>query len=90
MDERVEKLEREVEALKERNKRVEEDKAWETSWARTITIALITYIVAAIVLYVVEAEAFLATALVPALGYALSTQSLPAVKRWWFRQTKSD
>ena len=38
-------LEKEIELIKERNKRVETDKAWETSWTRKICIAVLTYLV---------------------------------------------
>jgi hypothetical protein len=90
MDERIGDLEREVEALKERNRRVEGDKAWETSWARMLTIALTTYIVAVVVLYIVDVADFLLAALVPTLGYVLSTQSIPVIKRWWLGAKKTD
>ena len=83
MEERVAKLEREVEALKARNARVEAEKAWETSYARTFSIALVTYAAAALALFMVGVENYLLAALVPPLAYALSTQSLPAVKRRW-------
>ena len=33
-------LEKEIESIKKRNKRVELDKAWETSWTRKICISL--------------------------------------------------
>ncbi|MEK9184357.1 MAG: hypothetical protein AAB892_01340 [Patescibacteria group bacterium] len=74
-----------VERMLERNARVEADKAWETSGFRIGTIAVITYVCAAIVLYVIGAEDFLLSAVVPTLGYVLSTQSLPFVKKWWLR-----
>ena len=83
MDERIQSLEREVESLKERNRRVEAEKAWEISFVRVLSIALVTYIVAGIVLYSIGVTNFILAALVPALGYILSTQSLPMVKRWW-------
>lgn len=38
-------LEQEIEKIKERNKRVELDKIWETSWTRRICICILTYIV---------------------------------------------
>ena len=38
-------LEKEIEQIKERNKRVELDKKWETSWTRKICIMILTYIV---------------------------------------------
>jgi len=83
--ERLETLEAEVRALKERNARVEAEKAWETSYTRTFSVASVTYVVAALVLYSIGVENFFLGALVPAVGYILSTQSLPAVRRWWIR-----
>ena len=82
-NEHLERMEKEILALKERNARVEAEKAWETSYVRTGSIALITYVVACGVLYSIGAENFLLGALVPTAGYILSTQSLPAIRRWW-------
>ena len=42
-------FEKEINEIKERNKRVETDKAWETSWVRRICICVLTYLV--VVLY---------------------------------------
>ena len=86
MEERIQQLEREVQALKERNRRVEAEKGWETSYFRIFSIALITYVVAAIVLYLIGIENYLLAALVPVLGYVLSTLSLPAMRRWWIEK----
>ena len=44
----LKKLEGEINKIKERNRRVEAEKAWETSWARRISILVLTYIVIAI------------------------------------------
>ena len=38
-------LEKEIKEIKERNKRVELDKKWETSWTRRICIMVLTYII---------------------------------------------
>lgn len=35
-------LNKEIEEIKKRNKRVELDKAWETSWTRKICICILT------------------------------------------------
>lgn len=37
-------LEKRVVAIEKRNKKVETDKAWETSWIRRICIMILTYI----------------------------------------------
>jgi hypothetical protein len=76
-------IEEELTAIKERNWRVEADKAWETSGMRIFSIMIITYMIAALVLYFIGASNWPLGALVPTAGYFLSTQSLPAIKRWW-------
>ncbi|HBB49870.1 TPA: hypothetical protein DCZ50_03225 [Candidatus Nomurabacteria bacterium] len=83
MEEKIENLGKEIEAIKERNLRVEVDKAWETSYFRILLITVITYIIAAFLLYFIGANNFLLGALVPAIGFFLSTQTLPAIKKWW-------
>lgn len=83
MEERIQKLERELGQIKKRNSRVEADKAWEISSVRIFSITLVTYGVAAIVLYSIGVRNFWLSALMPAIGYFLSVQSLPALKRLW-------
>jgi hypothetical protein len=85
-DDRLQNLENEIRAIKERNLRVEADKAWETSGFRIFSLCVITYIVAACVLYAIGVQSFLLSALVPTAGFFLSVQSLPLVKRWWVRK----
>ena len=86
MENRIQNLEKEIGVIKERNVRVEADKAWETSGFRILLISLITYIVAALVLYFVGVKNYLLSAFVPTAGYFLSMQSLPAIKRWWIKR----
>ena len=50
----LEELEQEIKAIKERNKRVELDKKWETSATRKICICILTYIVVVIYSYIVR------------------------------------
>ncbi|TSA45223.1 hypothetical protein D4R52_02905 [bacterium] len=86
MEESIEKLEKEISAIKERNVRVEADKAWETSGYRILFITGIIYVVAALVLYFAGVKNYLLNALVPAAGYFLSMQSLPAIKKRWIKK----
>lgn len=83
IDERLDQLERELELVKQRNTRVEADKAWEVSKCRILTICGITYFVASLLLYVIGNDRFWLGALIPTVGFFLSAQSLPALKRWW-------
>ncbi|MDO8507641.1 MAG: hypothetical protein Q7S53_03660 [bacterium] len=76
-------LESEINDIKERNKRVEADKAWETSLFRKVLIMAFTYIITAMVFYLLGVDNYLASALIPTIGYFLSVQSLPFIKKWW-------
>ena len=67
-------LEKEINEIKERNKRVELDKAWETSMTRRICIMILTYIVVIIYSYVIsEFDNIFLSSLVPVIGFTLST-----------------
>lgn len=82
---RLKAIETEITAIKERNHRVEGDKAWETSYFRIGSIAAITHIVVAVFLYNIGVSNFLVGAFVPVFGFILSSQSLPFIKRWWIK-----
>ncbi len=76
-------LDQELEAIKERNKHVEQDKTWELSWTRRLFIALITYIIAGVWLVLIQDSYPWLKAFVPTVGYILSTLTIPVVKSWW-------
>ncbi len=73
-------------AIEARNARVSADKAWETSWTRRGLIAGITYACAVILLSLLGHDGVFQHALVPVMGYLLSTLSLPFVKSLWLKQ----
>lgn len=77
-------IEKEIIKIKERNKKVELDKAWETSWTRKLCICALTYIVVVIYSYAINkiTNIFLSS-LVPVIGFTLSTLSLNIVRRYW-------
>ena len=77
-------FEKEIAAIKARNKRVETDKAWETSWTRRLCIMALTYVV--VVLYqtsIAQISNAWLSSLVPVMGFLLSTLSLKLVRRIW-------
>lgn len=78
-----------VAAIKERNARVEAEKAWETSWTRRIIIALLTYCVIGAYLTYLEIEKAWLHALVPAIAYMLSTLGLNVIKLFWIKKVYS-
>jgi len=77
-------LEKTIEDILERNKRVELDKKWETSATRKVCIAILTYIVVIIYSTIISktSNVFLSS-LVPVIGFTLSTLSLKAVRKIW-------
>ena len=82
-------LEERVKKIEERNKRVELDKSWETSWTRKICIIILTYIIVITYSFLIkEYNYVLLTSLVPVIGFTLSTLSLKAVRKIWEKSIK--
>ena len=82
-------LENEIAKIKERNKRVELDKAWETSWTRKICICILAYIVVVIYSYLINKNNNIwLSSLVPVIGFTLSTVSLNLVRTVWEKNRK--
>ncbi len=82
-------LEKEIEQIKERNKKVELDKTWETSFTRKICIMILTYIVVIIYSWLVRNyDNILVSSLVPVIGFTLSTLSLKIVRNVWEKKYK--
>ena len=78
------RIEKEIQNIKERNKRVEKDKAWETSITRRICIMILTYIVVLFYSYMVKnITSIWLSSLIPVIGFALSTLSLKIIRKIW-------
>ena len=77
-------MDQEIEKIKQRNKKVELDKKWETSYTRKICICILTYIVVIIYSYVIRKfDNIFLSSLVPVIGFTLSTLSLNFVRKVW-------
>lgn len=80
-------LENEIVKIKERNSRVELDKAWETSLTRKICICILTYIVVVIYSMLInKLNNVWLSSLVPVIGFTLSTLSLKLIRNVWERR----
>ena len=75
-----------LDTIRERNARVEADKAWETSWTRRLIIAGGTYIVVCVYLSFLDVQGAALHALVPPGAYLISTLTLPVCKRVWLER----
>jgi len=78
-------IEKEVEKIKKRNKKVEADKAWETSFFRKIIIAHLTYFVIVLFFYFAWFEKPFINAIVPTTWFILSTLSMWFFKGLWLK-----
>ncbi len=79
----MQELEQRLDAIEERDARVAGEKAWETSWVRRGWIVGVTYLGTALALRAAGLHEVLGAALIPPLGYLLSTLALPQIKEWW-------
>lgn len=82
----LDNLEQRVSAIEGRNRRVELDKAWEQSGVRKLIVALLTYAVVTVYLYAIRIPHPFLNAIVPSLGFYLSTLALNAAKVWWIKR----
>ena len=78
-------VEKEIKLIKERNLRVEANKAWEVSKTRKVLIAIFTYIVIVLFFWSMGLPSPFVNAIVPTLGFVLSTLSLPYFKKYWIK-----
>ena len=82
-------FEKEINEIKERNKRVETDKAWETSWVRRICICILTYLVVVLYSWIIsQISNIWLSSIVPVIGFTLSTLSLKLVRKLWEKKRK--
>jgi len=81
----IEQIKAEINEIKERNKRVESDKAWETSFTRKILIAVLTYIIVVIFFYFANLPKPFVNAIIPALAFIISNLSISLFKKWWLK-----
>jgi hypothetical protein len=82
-------FEKEINEIKERNKRVETDKAWETSWVRRICICVLTYLVVVLYSWIIsQISNIWLSSIVPVIGFTLSTLSLKLVRKIWEKKRK--
>ena len=83
---KLKELEKEIGKVKVRNKRVEADKAWETSFTRRVLVTVLTYFVIVLFFYFAELPKPFVNSIVPALAFLLSTVTLSFFKKMWMKR----
>lgn len=84
----METIEGRLDKIEQRNSRVEADKAWETSWTRRFFIALFTYLVISLYMLAIGVERPWLNAIIPTVGFLLSTLTLSFIKKTWVNKFK--
>ncbi|HSW47737.1 MAG TPA: hypothetical protein VLG67_01540 [Candidatus Saccharimonadales bacterium] len=79
----TESLQKEIENLKERNIKVDTNKAWEISWTRRIMLLILTYLIAGFTLTTIQNQSPWTNALIPSIGFFLSTLTIPFLRTFW-------
>lgn len=74
-----------LDKIESRNKMVETDKAWETSWTRRFLLILFTYLAIGFYLNAIQVSGPWLNAIVPAVAFLLSTLTLPFFKDLWVK-----
>jgi hypothetical protein len=82
----METIEERVLKIEDRNARVEIDKAWETSWTRRGLLIVFTYLAIGIYMWAIGVVNPWLNAIVPAVGFLLSTLTMPFFKRVWLKK----
>ena len=79
----IEEIKKEIILINERNKKVEIDKTWETSYTRKLLLMIFTYLAIGFYLQAIGINNPWLNAIVPAVGFLLSTLTLPFFKQMW-------
>lgn len=79
----LKELKKEVEDIKNRNRRVEQDKRWETSTTRKFLLASFTYLTVGLFLNAMNVPDSWLNAVVPSIGFLLSTLTMSFFKKLW-------
>ncbi len=78
-------IENRLEKIEDRNRKVEAGKAWETSWSRKGLLVLFTYLAIGLYLQAIDIQRPWLNAIVPAVGFLLSTLTLSFFQNLWIK-----
>jgi hypothetical protein len=82
---KIDQIEYRLDKIEERNRRVEQDKLGEVSWQRRLSILVLTYLFVTLYFSVINLSKPFINAVVPTLGFYLSTLTLGYLKSRWIK-----
>ena len=78
-------IKQKLDVIEERNRRVEADKDWEKSYTRRGLLVIFTYLAIGLYLNAINIPDPWLNAIVPSVGFLLSTLTLPFFKKLWLK-----
>jgi len=81
-------IEKRIASIEARNKKVEQDKAWETSLLRKCIVFMITCAFSYSFLHLINDPNAFGNAILASVGFMLSTLTLSLFKNWWLGKQK--
>ena len=86
IEERLQLMQGEINLLKQRNYEKDRGKEFESSYTRIFFLMAVTYVTLALYMYyVLKTSRPYLDAIVPTVGFNISTWGLPYVKEWWIQ-----
>ncbi len=82
----IKQIEKKIEIIKGRNRKVEADKAWERSKVRKALIMLFTYVAMGVYMFAVGITHPWINAVVPTIAFMFATMTMPYFKRIWIER----
>lgn len=82
----IKELEKRISNIEKRNQKVEQDKKWETSLIRRILLIIFTYFSIAFYMNAIKVINPWLNAVIPSIGFLLSTLTLPFFKKLWINK----
>lgn len=86
MNQKLEQIEDDIKKLKQRNKKVEQNKAWEVSIARKSILSILIYICVLICFLYLDISNPFFNAIIPTTAFILSTMSMTWFKYLWLNK----
>jgi len=83
---KIDELEKRILKIEQRNQKVEQDKKWETSFLRRILLVVFTYLSIGFYMNAIKVVNPWLNAVIPSLGFLLSTLTLPFFKKIWLNK----
>lgn len=82
----LDSLSEEINKIKDRNAKVEAEKAWETSIHRKLSILVLTYMIISLVMYFLDFDKPFLNAIIPTFWYFLSTLSITFLRNRYIKK----